>query len=194
YRPLARECPFIERKTTGHCIDAASVRISRWSKDLRSLVPEIVFRRPHVAPVCGGLDALAADWCDRTVDGWPTAVGQQPSNDVFGPLVLALAELMIANLSTCIDEVQRRPILVPEGPPDRIVVVDDDRPVDSHRLHRPAHVLEIVLERELRRMYADDDDARLVPLGPGTHVRKRAQPVDARVGAEIHDHDFPCEI
>jgi hypothetical protein len=45
-------------------------------------------------------------------------------NDSLRPFVLALAEVMIANASARIDEVESGPVLVLECAPDRIVVVD----------------------------------------------------------------------
>ena len=53
-----------------------------------------------------------------------TRFRQQSLNDHFGLLVFALPKVMVANAATRINEVQRRPILVVEGAPDGVVVVD----------------------------------------------------------------------
>jgi len=61
---------------------------------------------------------------DATPSVGDTRVCQQPLNDSLRPFVLALAEVMIANASARIDEVESGPVLVLECAPDRIVVVD----------------------------------------------------------------------
>src|SRR5438132_330924 len=94
----------------------------------------------------------------------------------------------------CVDEVEGGPVVVGERTPDPEVVVDRDRVVDLSRLYRPAHVVEIVLELELWRMDANCDQPMIpVPLSPSSEVRLRAEPVDAGVGPELHDHDVPSQ-
>ena len=71
------------------------------------------------------------------------------------------------------------------------VVIDRDRIVDPHVLHGPADVVEVFLERELRRVHADHHQSLiLVLLGPRADVGKRAQPVDAGVGPELDQDDL----
>src|SRR5262245_5239442 len=53
-----------------------------------------------------------------------------------------------------------------------------------------ADVVQVLLERELWCVYADHDSALRVFLRPGSKVRQRAEPVDAREGAEVDDDDF----
>jgi hypothetical protein len=48
-------------------------------------------------------------------------------DDHLGHLVVALTEAVMADLPLCIDEVQRRPVVVAERIPDPIVAVDRDR-------------------------------------------------------------------
>ncbi len=56
-------------------------------------------------------------------------------------------------------------------------------------------VLGVRFERELRRVDADDDQALiLVLLGPRSDVAERPEPVDARVRAEIREHDLPTQL
>ena len=45
-------------------------------------------------------------------------------------VVVAFAEMVVADLALGIDEVVRRPVAVVEGAPDRVVVVDRDGIVD----------------------------------------------------------------
>ena len=91
-----------------------------------------------------------------------------------------------------IDEIEGRPIVVLECTPDRIVVIDRDRIGDPHVLGGSAHVLEVVLKGELRRVHADHHQSViLVFLGRGADIGKCAQPIDAGVGPEVDEDDFP---
>ena len=81
-------------------------------------------------------------------------------------VVLALAEVMLANASARIDEVERGPVLVLERAPDRVVVVDHDRILDPHLLHGAAHVVDVLFERELGCVHADHDEPLPVLLRP----------------------------
>ena len=109
-------------------------------------------------------------------------------------VVVAFAEMVVADVALGIDEIMRRPVLVVEGAPDRIVVVDRDRIVDLEIGDGLAHVVDVLLEGELRRVHADHDQALvLVLLGPGADVGNRAQAVDAGVGPEIDQHDLALE-
>ena len=93
-----------------------------------------------------------------------------------------------------IDEIERRPGLVPECAPNGVVVVDRDRVVDLHVLHGPANVGDVLFEFELRRMDADHHQSLvLVFLGPGADIRKLAPPVDAGVGPEVDQDDLAAQ-
>jgi len=93
------------------------------------------------------------------------------------------------------DEVERRPCLVVERPPDPEVVVDRDGMGDAERGDRLAHVGEVFLEGELGRVHADDHEpAILVSLCPGSDVRQHAQAVDAGIGPEIHQNDLAAQV
>ena len=72
-----------------------------------------------------------------------------------------------------VGEVEARPVVVVEGTPYRIVVVDRDRVTDTHVLHGPADVVHVALERELRRVHADHHQplAGILP-GPGAQIRE----------------------
>ncbi len=120
--------------------------------------------------------------------------GQQLADHVLALAVLAFAEMVVADLALRIDEVMRRPVLVVEAAPDRIVVVQRDRVVDAQILHRLGHVGRILLEREFRRVHADHHQAVvLVLVGPAAHVRQRADAVDAGVGPEIDQHHLAAQ-
>jgi hypothetical protein len=138
----------------------------------------------------GGLDAGRFD-----VHGRAGGAGAQQLLDRglrFG--VGALAEVAVAHAPVAVEDVQRRPVVVVERPPDRVVVVQDDRVDDAHRDQRAADALDLGLERELGRVRADDDQAVLaVAVGPGPDVGQRPDPVDARVGAELHRDDAAAQ-
>jgi hypothetical protein len=55
-------------------------------------------------------------------------------------------------------------VVVVEGAPDLVVVVDGDRVVDPPLLRRLPYAVDLVLEGELRRVDSDDDQP-VVPVG-----------------------------
>ena len=61
---------------------------------------------------------------------------EQPLDDVLRLLVTPFAEVLVADDPVRIDEVERRPVVVVEGVPDFVVVVDRDRVVDRSLLRR----------------------------------------------------------
>jgi hypothetical protein len=106
--------------------------------------------------------------------------------DHLGLFVAALAKAMVSNPALVVDGVQGRPVVVVEGAPDPVVVVDRDRVVDTQVLDLSADVVEVVLDVELRGVHADHDQPLiLVLLGPGADIGKGAKPVDAGVGPEL---------
>ena len=119
---------------------------------------------------------------------------QQLLDRSLGLLVGTLAEVLEPDTPDAIDEVDGRPVVVVERPPDGEVVVDDDRVVDPEFGGRAAYVVEVVLEPELGRVRADDDDAAVaIPLVPRGEVGQRAQPVDARVRPEVDEDVIPAK-
>jgi hypothetical protein len=76
--------------------------------------------------------------------------------------------------------------VVVERIPDGVVVIDRYRVVDAAIVRRLPHQVDVVFERKLRCVSADDDQS-VVAVGPrpGPHVRLRAQPVDARQRPEV---------
>src|SRR5271163_1106166 len=81
---------------------------------------------------------------------------QKVLNHVLRLRVVALAKMMVANVTVCVDEVMRWPILVVEPPPDCVVVVDRNRVIDSKTFHSSTDVVDVPLERKLRRVNPDD--------------------------------------
>jgi hypothetical protein len=94
-----------------------------------------------------------------------------------------------------VGEVRGRPVPIGESGPDRVVGVECDRVLDPQRRYGLANVVGILLERELRRVDANDDEP-VVPvlLGPRAKVAERAEPVDAGVRPEVDEHDLPAQV
>ena len=80
--------------------------------------------------------------------------------------------MLVPDHAVGVDEVERRPVVVVEGAPDRVVVVDarpDSRSARSFVASRTRS--SVVLERELRRVDSDDDQPVIsVRLRPRTDV------------------------
>ena len=166
------------------------VRGTAWRREvLAAVVAEVRLRRAQVVPVGLGLHALPSDGDELALDA------EQPLDDALRSLVAPFAEVVVADGAIRVDEVERRPVVVVEGAPDRVVVVGRDGVVDRSVLRRLAHAVELVLERELRRVDADDDQpVGPVRLRPRPDVRLRAQPVDAGQRPEVHEHDVAAQL
>ncbi len=165
----------IEREARGGSIDATLVQYCTTGrrKVLGALIADIVFRRPQVAPIGGSFSSMGIDRNQFITDAADSRLGQQLLNNHFRLFVFALAEVMMSNTPLRIDEIEGRPIVVRESPPDRIVVIDRDRILDPHVLRGPANVLDVVLKCELRRVHADHDQSVIpVFLGPRAHIGK----------------------
>src|SRR5262249_8198626 len=102
-----------------------------------------------------------------------------------------LAEVMLANGSFGVNQIQRWPVLIVERTPDRVVAVHDHGVIDLHLPYCAADIVRVVFERELWRVHADEDERLPILLPPSAKVRQRTQPIDARVGPEVDDDDLP---
>ena len=76
---------------------------------LAALVSDVGFRRSQVAPVSGGFEAAAIDRHDPVADIGDTGLRQHALNGLLRLCVLTLAELLLANATTRIEEIQRWP-------------------------------------------------------------------------------------
>src|SRR5262249_24872269 len=126
-------------------------------KVLGTLIADVVLGGPQAAPIGGGFNATPLDRNQFLTDAVDSGCGQQSLKNHFGLFVLALAELMMANMPLRIDEIERRPIVVVEGAPDRIVAIDRDRIIDPQVLRGVANVIDVSFESELRRVYTNHD-------------------------------------
>src|SRR5258708_7710961 len=172
----------IDRRATGR------------SKVLREVVADIGFRSLQGNPIGTNLRAGRIDRDHFMTDIADPVFGKQLLNDSFRLVVITLAELVMTNAPSRIDEIKGRPILVVEGTPYGIVRVDCDRVVDFHVLYGRANVVEVFLERELRCVDTDHDQSlSFVFLGPRADIGKCASPVDARVSPEVDEDDFSAQ-
>ncbi len=113
---------------------------------------------------------------------------------MLGLGVVALPEVVIANLSFPVDEVVCRPVFVVERIPNSVVAVDGDRVGNAQFANGILYVCPFSLESELWRMHTDHDKTRvLIFCRPGFHVWQLSQAVDARVCPEIYQHDLPAQ-
>ena len=93
-----------------------------------------------MVPVGLGLDAHALDGAELALDT------QQLLNDALRLLVAAFTEVVVADEAVGVHEVERRPVVIGEGAPDLVVVVDRERVVDPALLRRPPHAVDLMLE------------------------------------------------
>src|SRR5204863_4911601 len=93
-------------------------------------------------------------------------LAEQLADQSLGPVVLALAEVLVADVAALVDQVLGRPVLVFVGVPRRVVRVERDRPADAELLRRRADVVRDGLEPELRCVDADDLEPRLPIVAP----------------------------
>src|SRR6266545_4716749 len=175
YRPITRKRPLIEPQPRGGSIDARPVEYHTTGrgKVLGTLITDIIFPRLQAAPIGGSFNTTGIDRYQFMIDVTHPGFGQQLVQNHFRLFVVALAEVMMSNLPLRIDEIERRPIVVVEGTPDRIVVIDRDWMFNPQALHGSANVIDVSLECELRRVYADDHQSLiLVFRGPRADVGK----------------------
>src|SRR5208283_5338719 len=120
------------------------------------------------------------------VDGAVSGLNQQLLNDNFRLFIFAFTELMMSNMPSRIDEVEGRPILVVEGAPYSVIIIDGNRIIDAQVLRGSANAIDVLLEFELGRVHADHHQS-LIPvfLGPRADIGERAQPIDASIVPEF---------
>ena len=120
---------------------------------------------------------------------------EQRADHVLGVVVVAFAEVRVADVALAIGDVVGGPVLVAEGVPDVHLVVDGDRPRHVVALDRVDDVGADVLEVELGRVDADDDEpGGPVAVVPRPDVRERTLAVDARVRPEVVEHDLAAQL
>ena len=167
--PITRQRPLIERQRCGRGlgVNVILIRATRGSEILGAIRADIGLRGLDIGHVRGGLDTLAGDRDGARRDVLVPRLTQKLLDHMFGLGVIALAKMMRTNATIGVDEVMRRPVLVVEATPDRVVVVDRNGIIDAKAFHGGTNVVDVPLERELRRVNTDDDQALVtILLGP----------------------------
>ena len=103
----------------------------------------------------GGTQVVPVGAClhPDPIDGDELAFdAEQTLDDALRLLVASFAEVLVADDAVGVDEVERRPVVVCEGAPDRVAVVDRDRVIDRSLVRRLPHAVDLVLERKLGRV------------------------------------------
>ena len=101
----------------------------------------------------------------------------------------------VTYVSGLVDQIVCRPVVVRVRLPGPVTVVEGDWIADGETFDGCTDVAKIVLECELGRVDAQDDEAlRAVARIPRLQVRKRAQAVDAGVRPEVDEHHFAPEL
>ena len=78
-------------------------------KILGTCIAQVSFRGPQAVPVGRGFGAAALHRYEFLADISGPGLGQQLLDDLFRLLVSSLAELVMADLPLCIDQVEGRP-------------------------------------------------------------------------------------
>ena len=116
-------------------------------------------REPPVAEVRLRRDQEPVGLGLTRVRGGRQGVAEQVADGLLCRRVLALPEVVVADVAGAIDEVLGRPVLVVPRRPGAEVVVERNRVVDAELVGVLAHVRLDPLEGELRRVDADDREA-----------------------------------
>ncbi|SMP00021.1 hypothetical protein SAMN06265221_1562 [Paracoccus laeviglucosivorans] len=192
--PVAGQTPFVQAGIgcsvgvgrIGHHVAADEI--------LGPQIADIGFGRPDRRQIRGSLGPRRTDVHDAVRDR-AARFGQQLLDHPLGAVIIPFAEVVMPDLALGVDEVMRGPILVLEGAPDGIVVVDRNRIGDRQVGHGLFDVGKLFLKGEFRGVDADHDQSLiLVFLGPGPDIGDGAQAVDAGIGPEIDQHDLALQL
>ena len=158
----------------------------------RSLVADVRFRRLQVPPVGGHFQTAGIDRHQFLVEAAP-GLAQQPLDHPFRRRISALAEVMMPDPPLSIHDIDCRPIFVRERAPYRVVAVERDRIIDP-----PV----FTARRTFSMSFSNPNSGECTPTRPIRHpvfrspcsdIGQRAQPIDAGVGPEIDEDDFPAQ-
>src|SRR6476646_9355901 len=102
---------------------------------------------------------------------------------------------MMSDTTLCIHEIEGGPVFIAECSPDRIIAINRDRKLNAYLACRSANIVYVLFERELRRVYAYNDQSLvLVFVSPRAYIRQLTTPVNARVGPELNQDYFPAQV
>ena len=117
-------------------------------------------------------------------------LGQQRADDLFAPLIVALADVNVAKLAGFVNKVYRWPVLISIGLPGAKVIVNGDRIRHAQTGDGVLDVVQVLFIVELGAVNADDDQALVFVLGiPFLHRRNHMDAVDSAKRPKVnHDH------
>ena len=153
-RPRAGRRPFVELEARRRRIAVRLVELLPVGRREAAApaIPEVRLGRSERPPVGGDLEALRVHRDEFRIEALDARLEEQLLDDHLGHGVLALAEVVVADPSLGVGDVQGRPVVVGERLPDAVVAVDRDRVVDLE-LPRPRDdVVDVPLEPELGRV------------------------------------------
>src|SRR5207247_10271132 len=99
--------------------------------------------------VGGRFNSIRVDSNKFLADAGGSGGIEEVLNHHFRLLIFPFAEVVMPDISLRISEVDRRPVMVPERTPYRIVAIDRHWVTDVHVHHGPTDVLEGAFERGL---------------------------------------------
>jgi hypothetical protein len=178
----------------------ADARHGRWGElrcrpRLRSTEPDprslatLARSRAPVQPVADRGSGAAVSCGRSAVDV------EQLLNRSFDLFVSTLAGVLEHDLSTLVDNILRGPILVSIGIPGGVFVILRDRVADAVAFEGGLHVARRSLERKLRRMDADDDEALvLIGVVKSRKVRESVDAVIAAIRPKIDQDDLATQV
>ena len=175
HRPLPRQGPLIEAQAPGYGVSVAPIKggAARGREALGAFVTDVGLRRSKVVPVRPNLQTPRLDRYQVGTQAFTPGLGQQSLYDLLRLFVVALARFSVPNVPGGVGQVQCRPRIVPEGTPDREVIVDGNRIVDLHLRGGLVNVGEVLLEVELWRVNTDHHQSSIAVLfGPRANIRQ----------------------
>ncbi len=101
---------------------------------LSALVSQVVFAGFQVEPVGRQFRASNIDRCETGAEALFADLVEQQLNDCFRLIVIALAELLMADAPSITDKIECRPEFVVECAPDGVNVIDRNRIINTQQI------------------------------------------------------------
>ena len=125
-------------------------------------IAQVCLGRSQIAPIRRHLGAFGLDGHERRIEVFLARFAKQLLNNHLRHGVLALAEVVVADPSLLIGDVERRPEVVGEGAPYGVVAIERNRVIHPHLPGGRDHVVDVALEAELGRMNPDHAQALIL--------------------------------
>src|SRR6202521_2289833 len=127
-------------------------------------------------------------------NGAPSLIQEEP-NVAFRLVIVALTEMGIPDQPVLVDQILGRPVLVLVGVPRCHLRINGNRPLDAVVRDRLPDVGDALLKVKLGAVHPNDDEPAVpVLVPPVPQKRERALAIDARVGPEVDQDDFPTKL